>query len=198
MWSWTMSWEPRPLRNMQHLRSIFSRHRFLLINETLILWSMNWLPYFLFVWTDQYGICKILNKYHLCKISRNVDIWMGVPFIISLWKKSLHTHIYIPVYNVQVWCMVHTGDLHVYVLVLRYVCQNCGGKLYKIKSDQAISFQFLIAPIHPLFVFSRYILYIYLYSSEFLLLILGGDWTMPQWGHHTRDPYCRRQLLPAQ
>lgn len=35
------------------------------------------------------------------------------------------------------------------------------GKLYKIKSDQAISFQFLIAPIHPLFVFSRYIIYIF-------------------------------------
>lgn len=35
-----------------------------------------------------------------------------------------------------------------------YVGQNWGGKLFKIKSDQAISFQFLTAPIHPLVVFS--------------------------------------------
>lgn len=133
MWSWTMSWEPRPLRNMQHLRSIFSRHRFLLITEQFILWSTNWLPYFLFVLTDQYDICEILNKYRLCEISRNFDILMVALFIISLWKKSLHTHIYIPVYNVQVWCMVHTGDLHVYVLVLRYVCQNCGGNYIRLR-----------------------------------------------------------------
>lgn len=86
-------------------------------------------------------------------------IYEWVSRLLFLYERShyIHIYIYIPVYNVQVWCMVHTGDLHVYVLVLRYVCQNCGGKLYKIKNDQAISFQFLIAPIHPLFVFSRYI-----------------------------------------
>lgn len=137
MWSWTMSWEPRPLRNMQHLRSIFSRHRFLLINETLILWSMNWLPYFLFVWTDQYGICKILNKYHLCKISRNVDILRVVLFIISSWKNH-YIHIYILVYNIHVWCMVQGGELHIYVLVL-CVSKSWGEKLYKPASKFSIS-----------------------------------------------------------
>lgn len=137
MWSWTMSWEPRPLRNMQHLRSIFSRHRFLLINETLILWSMNWLPYFLFVWTDQYGICKILNKYHLCKISRNVDILKVVLFIISSWKNH-YIHIYILVYNIHVWCMVQGGELHIYVLVL-CVSKSWGKKLEWPASKFSIS-----------------------------------------------------------
>lgn len=129
MWSWTMSWEPRPLRNMQHLRSIFSRHRFLLINETLILWSMNWLPYFLFVWTDQYGICKILNKYHLCKISRNVDILRVVLFIISSWKNH-YIHICI-LAGIKYTCMVYGTR--------RWVTHICSGTMcIKIVGEKII------------------------------------------------------------
>lgn len=133
MWIWTMSWEPRPLRNMLHLRSIFSRHRFLLINEQMILWSMNWLPYFLFAQTDQYaeyGKCKIFNKYRLCKIIRNFDILMVVLFVIQSWKKTwltMYTPILytcISVYNVH----VYAGGLRVYVLVL-YVSKLWGKNL---------------------------------------------------------------------
>lgn len=37
-----------------------------------------------------------------------------------------------------------------------YMCQNCGEKLYKIKSDQAISFQFLINYIYIGIVLNSY------------------------------------------
>lgn len=129
MWSWTMSWEPRPLRNMQHLRSIFSRHRFLLINETLILWSMNWLPYFLFVWTDQYDICKILNKYRLCEIKRNFDILMVALFIISLWKKSLHTHIYIYQYTMYKYGVWYIQVTYMYMYWYYGMCVKIVGEI---------------------------------------------------------------------
>lgn len=129
MWSWTMSWEPRPLRNMQHLRSIFSRHRFLLITEQFILWSTNWLPYFLFVLTDQYDICKILNKYRLWEISRNFDILMVALFIISLWKKSLHTHIYIYT-SMQCTIMVYGTCRWLTCICTGTICVKIVGKNY--------------------------------------------------------------------
>lgn len=132
MWIWTMSWEPRPLRNMLHLRSIFSRHRFLLINEQMILWSMNWLPYFLFAQTDQYaeyGKCKIFNKYHLCKIIRNFDILMVVLFVIQSWKKTwltMYTPIYIYMYIGIMYMSMQVGYVYMYWY---YMYQNCGEKI---------------------------------------------------------------------